>query len=142
MTILFETLGRLAADCGAEISQTGGEIVITNRENGNRLFIFPDCGDEYIVSFSTTHRHLDEPDDIADYVKEILSDEVLPIEFYLNGARRFGGELNRREAEGLSKAVLERQYCRFVGPLDAYEYEVKSWSGNYDTGRRPFTALP
>lgn len=142
MTALFAALERLAAEYGAEISQTGGEIVITNRENGNRISVSPEYGDEYIVGFATTHRHLDDPDDIADFVQEILTDGILPIEFYLNGARRFGSELTPRELETLSKALLEQEFGRFAGLLDAYEYEVKSWSGKYDTGRRLFAALP
>ena len=45
---------------------------------------------EYTVSFSTQHRHFDTLDKAEEYVRMIISDEVLPIEFFDSDRARFG----------------------------------------------------
>ena len=92
--------------------------------------------DEYIVCFSTQHVHLAEPDDVAAYVRAVLEDEVLPIEFYLNGQRRFGGEIGKADLARLSTEFLSEQFGITEAALRQYEYALHSWSGRYDSGRR------
>lgn len=91
---------------------------------------------EYIVYFSTQHAHFEDLDDALEYVAAIIADEVLPIEFYLNGKRSFGGEIAKSDFEVLSAEFLASYYGYTVEHLSQFEYEIHSWSGRYNTERR------
>lgn len=91
---------------------------------------------EYIVCFSTQHGHFEDLSDALEYVEAIIADEVLPIEFYLNGEDCFGGEITRADFEGLSAEFLAAHYGYTVEHLSQFEYEIHSWSGRYNTVRR------
>ena len=91
---------------------------------------------EYIVYFSTQHAHFEDLDDALEYVAAIIADEVLPIEFYLNGKRSFGGEIAKSDFEVLSAEFLASYYGYTVEYLSQFEYEIHSWSGRYNTERR------
>ncbi len=91
---------------------------------------------EYIVYFSTQHVHFEDLDDALEYVAAIIADEVLPIEFYLNGKRSFGGEIAKSDFEVLSAEFLASYYGYTVEHLSQFEYEIHSWSGRYNTERR------
>ena len=91
---------------------------------------------EYIVYFSTQHAHFEDLDDALEYVAAIIADEVLPIEFYLNGKRSFGGEITQADFEELSDELLAAEFGYFAKDLSLFEYEIHSWSGRYNTERR------
>lgn len=91
---------------------------------------------EYIVYFSTQHAHFEDLDDALEYVAAIIADEVLPIEFYLNGKRSFGGEIAKSDFEVLSAELLSSEFGYFAKDLSLFEYEIHSWSGRYNTERR------
>lgn len=91
---------------------------------------------EYIVYFSTQHAHFEDLDDALEYVAAIIADEVLPIEFYLNGKRSFGGEIAKSDFKVLSAEFLASYYGYTVEHLLQFEYEIHSWSGRYNTERR------
>ena len=90
---------------------------------------------EYIVCFATQHRHFEDLSDVAEYIRMILTDEVLPIEFYLHGERRFGGEIKKTDYDGLTMEFLAGHYGYSVEYLSQFEYEVHSWSGRYNVER-------
>lgn len=132
-------------DASAEIA--GSELQVTNPKNGKSLSVYEeeywsrdmkDCFVEYIVEFSTQHRHFsaDEADEIIDYIKLIMNDEVLPLEFYLDGKRRFGGEIRLGDLDKLSLSYLSEKYGYEGRYFLPFEYELSSWSGKHDTGRR------
>ena len=91
---------------------------------------------EYIVYFSTQHAHYEDLDDALEYVEAIIADEVLPIEFYLNEKRRFGGEITKEDFEELSAEFLASYYGYTLEYLSQFEYEIHSWSGRYNTERK------
>ena len=91
---------------------------------------------EYIVYFSTQHAHFEDLDDALEYVEAIIADEVLPIEFYLNEKRRFGGEITKEDFEELSAEFLASYYGYTLEYLSQFEYEIHSWSGRYNTERK------
>ena len=72
----------------------------------------------------------------AVYIRMILTDEVLPIEFYLHGERRFGGEIKKTDYDGLTMEFLAGHYGYSVEYLSQFEYEVHSWSGRYNVERQ------
>ena len=128
------------------------ELIIVNPDNGYKLHVYEDVGYsqdmtiryvEYIVEFSTQHRHFDadNEDDIREYILAILNDEVLPLEFYMDGKRRFGGEIGADDWDKLSLSFLSQQYGYTSDYLQPFDYEIHSWSGKYDTGLRKVSEL-
>ncbi len=117
------------------------EAVLTNRDTGESIIVFEerytsDNSYEYVVCFSTQHCHFDDIDDAAEYIRLILTDEVLPIEFYYNGKNRFGGEIRKSDFKKLSKEFLVSYSHHDEEYISQLEYEVHSWSGKYNVERR------
>lgn len=144
---LFDTIVSAMTDYDVSIEVKEHELVIINRNNNNKLHVYEDvgysqdmktCFVDYIVEFSTQHCHFDadDEDDILDYVQLILSDTVLPFEFYMDGKRRFGGEIKANDLDNLSVSFLARQYGYTSDYLLSFDYEIHSWTGKYDTGLR------
>ena len=105
---LFDTISNAVKPYDASVIIRENELTVTNRQNGKTITIFADTFydkegsaqfSEYIVEFSTQHSHFedDEEEEIIDDILAIMRDEVLPIEFFCNGQRRFGGELDRKK---------------------------------------------
>lgn len=151
MNELLQFLESLKDSFDAEIEVSAEGAAVINRRNGNRIEITelvytdtaegkPAASKEYIVCFATQHRHFEDAEDAADYIGDLLTDSVLPIEFYTQGKACFGGDLLREEWEADSAAGFLRFLCRRFGcPADFLqqtEYEIRSWSGRYDTGRK------
>lgn len=126
------------------------ELIIFNRNNGNKMHIYRDKHYEedlefisFIVGFSTQHRHYDVLEDAAEYAKEIIEDRVLPLELYRKGRPGAGGDIPKEVFENLTIEALMQMmgYNREI--IYSYdEYECHSWSGKYDTGRRKVSDLP
>ena len=104
----FDMISNAVKSYGAIVIIHEDELTVTNCQNGKTITIFADTFydkegsaqfSEYIVEFSTQHSHFedDEEEEIIDYILAIMRDEVLPVEFFCNGQRRFGGELDRKK---------------------------------------------
>ena len=144
---LFETVVSAMIDYDVLVEVKEHELVIIDRGNGNKLHVYEeeyfsqnmtDRFVEYIVEFSTQHCHFsaDEEDEILEYIQSIIDDKVLPIEFYSDGKRRFGGEIKADDLDKLSVSYLAQQYGYTSDYLLSFDYEIHSWSGKYDTGLR------
>ncbi len=149
---LFDSIIHAISDYQVSVEIKEHELTVMNRNNDNVLRVFEDefvSQDmneryaEYIVEFSTQHQHFDDDseDEIIDYILSILDDEVLPLEFYLDGKRRFGGEIKKAELDDLSVSSLSKHYGFISDNLLSFEYEIRSWSGKYDTGLRKVSEL-
>ena len=134
------------------VSETAYKLTVASRANGSEIHVFDESApagedlsercEEYIVSFATQHCHLDDMEDVIDYVRQIIQDEVLPLEFYRDGERRFGGDIERSELPLLSQAVLSQRFMVPAEQLAAYQFEIHSWSGKYDVPRTDVSRLP
>ena len=133
------------------VSETEDELTVTDRANGSEMVVFDesyqqsedpsDIFTNIVVSFSTQHRHFEDMEDAAEYVLQILSDEVLPLEFYQDGQPGFGGDIERDELPLLSQAWLAERFMVPAEQLAAYQFEIHSWSGNYDVAKTPVKEL-
>ena len=148
---LFEALIQALSGYDVDFEIREHELAVVNRGNGNVLSVFEDESFsldrkerfvEYIVQFSTQHCHFDAEwmgellESILEYIKEILDDQVLPLEFFLDGKPRFGGEFKAEDLDRLSVSYLADEYGFIRADLLSLDYEIHSWSGKYDTGRR------
>ena len=123
--------------------------ILTNTETRESIEIFEEEYDytvdpkdglyvEYIVCFTTQHRHFEDLSDVAEYIRLILTDEVLPIEFFLHRERRFDGDIKKTDFYRLTIEILAVYYGYSVEYLSPFEYEIHSWSGRYNVDRRIF----
>ena len=124
-------------------------LIIYNLNNDNKIEVINEIykyedsySDEYIVSFATQHCHFeDDCDQVFEYINNIITDNYLPIEFFLNDKDLFGGELSRDEYDNISIEVLVKHFgCNEDYILNLF-YEIHSWSGTYDIERRPVISL-
>lgn len=149
---LFDMIGKELSAYRVMIDITDDTLTAVNPDNNNKLSVYrekyytqdmKDCFVEYIVEFSTQHRHFsaDEADEIIEYILMIISDTVLPLEFYFDGKRRFGGEIGKDESDKLSVSFLSDRYGCSSDHLMQFDYEIHSWSGQYDTGLKHVSDL-
>lgn len=130
-------------------------VLLKNRENGSAIEVFKSIYSidgkkegpfsEYIVRFATQHRHIKEWEDAEAYIRMLLMDERLPIEFYGSGrfdGGRFGGDIGRDDYFKLSAALLSERFLYSAEELSQFEFEIHSWSSQYDVKRMPVTKLP
>ena len=145
----WDFLNEIQKEFAFDLSLKEDGAILTNTETREIIEIFeekyyysvePKDGHyvEYIVCFTTQHRHFEDLSDVADYIRLILTDEVLPIEFYLHGERRFGGEIKKTDFYRLTIEILAGYYGYSVEYLSQFEYEIHSWSGRYNVERRIF----
>lgn len=127
-----------------DLSFKSDRVTLTNRNTGAHIDIFEDefsiketeeSFTEYIVEFSTQHRHLEELSEVEEYVRLILADEILPIEFYCNNERCFGGEISKADYEQLSIEHLAELFGYITEYISQYTFEINSWSGKYNIER-------
>lgn len=116
------------------------KVIIYNKNN-KYIEVIKDNEDEYLVSFETQHCHLNDIDDIFNYIERIRSDDLLPIEFYLDDKRKFGGDISKEMFNELSINSLVDYFGFDEDTLSNYNYEVHSWSGKYDVERQPVRNL-
>ncbi len=116
--------------------------VIKNPINDNRIEVFRETyapyapGEppytEYIVCFSTQHRHMEDPDEVKDYIRGIMRDEIFAIDFYPGGAPHFGGEITREEFDRLSPESAAERFGFSPAYIRQFDCRITSWSGEYD----------
>ena len=125
------------------------DLSIYNLNNDNKIEVVKEIhkyedsySEEYIVSFATQHCHFeDDCYQVFEYINNIINDNSLPIEFFLNDKDLFGGELSRDEYDNISVDVLVKHFgCNEDYILNLF-YEIHSWSGIYDIERRPVLSL-
>ncbi len=135
-----------------DMSETEYKLTVTDRANGSEMVVFnesdrhaedpSDFFTNIVVSFSTQHRHFEDVEDAAEYARQLLNDEVLPLEFYRDGQPGFGGDIERDALPLLSQAWLAGRFMVPQEQLAAYQFEIHSWSGKYDVPRTDVSRLP
>ena len=133
------------------VTKTEDEVVITDRANGSEMVVLDESYQQsedpsnlftnIVVYFSTQHRHYEDVEDAAEYVLQILGDEVLPLELYQDGQPGLGGDIERADLPRLTQAMLAERFWLSPEELAHYEYEIHSWSARYDIPKTPVTSL-
>ena len=133
------------------VTETEDEVVITDRANGSEMVVLDesyqqsedpsDLFTNIVVYFSTQHRHFEDMEDAAEYVLQILGDEVLPLELYRDGQPGLGGDIERADLPRLTQAMLAERFWLSPEELAPYEYEIHSWSGKCDVAKTPVKEL-
>ena len=69
-------------------------------ENIRLEYVSNDEREPYILYFSFQHWHMSDEEDIIEHINDIISGNLFSIEFFANGRRRLGGDI---DAQGLQK---------------------------------------
>ena len=100
-----------------------------------RVYVEDDPHWPYTVGFSFQHRHLATVDEVVAYASDIMNGNVFAIEFFKDGYRRFGGDLDAQEVRELSYDRL----AQFLGCFGASRLidvvdscKVRGWSRDAD----------
>lgn len=102
-----------------------------------RVCVENDTREPYMVCFSFQHRHLATSDEVITYVGDIIGGNVFAIEFFKDGRKRFGGDLDAQEVCELSYDMP----ARFLGCFGASKlidvadsFKVRGWAqdGDFD----------
>ena len=137
-------------DVNIEIKDNGVSII--NPNNQKHIDIYKDeyysndTNDsfiEYIVCFTTQHVHFENLSNVEKYVYMILKDEIFAIEFYHSNTNNsgFGGDIKKSDFQSLSLKLLSELWGHSIEYLSTKDYEIHSWSGKYDSGRRKVSDL-
>lgn len=147
----WDFLKEIADSYGLEMTVKEDEAVLSESESGEKIEIYEDKSYsrdtkeeylQYIVCFSTQHCHFDDLSETEEYIRMILTDEVLPIEFYLDGKRQFGGELTRDQYKGLNNELLAKLFGYTAEYISGFDYEIHSWSGKYNIRKEKSGSVP
>ena len=91
----------------------------------------------FIVYFAFQHCHMNDEEDIVDYICDLIDGNRCCIEFFKNGTRHFGGDISAEELINLSYEGLE-QYSGYFGLHKlinlADSFKVRGWNpkDNFD----------
>ena len=114
-------------------------------KDGTKAIIFNPFGNEnieveyyntnkktpFIVRFSFQHRHLDSEKDVLDYIKEIIDGKIVAIEFFKDGKKSFGGDIETEKLADMSYEKLE-QLTGFCGATKLYHvadsFKARGWN--------------
>lgn len=86
---------------------------------------------EYIVTFATQHLHIDEDDDLIDVISEFANASIAAIEFYENGKRSFGGQIETNLLENLSYDTLRTHFGYPNLDIRQMTFRVYAWDKKY-----------
>lgn len=163
----FAFLEEIGKQFQLDVTEQDQSVVLKDRKTNAVIEVFRESclssdGEDgflrYTVSFATQHRHFDcwqdqqgqmdakelrEVEAEAErYIRQILLDERLPIEFYRGDRQSFGGELTKNEYENLSTELLSGRFGYSADLLSQYSFEIHSWSGQLDMKRMHVSELP
>ena len=100
-----------------------------------RVYVEDDPHWPYTVGFSFQHRHLATVDEVVAYASDIMNGNVFAIEFFKDGYRRFGGDLDAQEVRELSYDRLAQVLgcfgaSRLIDVVDSCK--IRGWAGDTD----------
>ena len=89
----------------------------------------------FIACFSFQHGHFETQEDVIAWVGEIIAGRTLAIEFFRNGQRYFGGEIEAEKLQELSYTMLER-FSGYYGGTKLWEvadsFKIRGWDKKND----------
>lgn len=115
--------------------EDGFDIVNPFGKDPIRVYVEDDPHWPYTVGFSFQHRHLATVDEVVAYASDIMNGNVFAIEFFKDGYRRFGGDLDAQEVRELSyDRLVQFLGCfgasRLIDVVDSCK--VRGWARDAD----------
>ncbi len=104
-------------------------------ENITIYFYEDDDFTPFCVCFSFQHCHLTEKADVVEWMEQIITGRKVAIEFFKNGQRRFGSEIESKELLDLTYEKLE-QFTGYYGLTKLLSivdtFKVRAWNNRHN----------
>jgi len=111
------------------------EAVIFNPFYDENIIVYYEADDDYtpfIVMFSFQHRHLEDKEEVIEWINDIITGRKFAIEFFKSDQRRFGSEIESKDLIGLSYEKLE-QIWGYTKLLDRSDmFKVRAWDKQHN----------
>lgn len=114
---IFDFLVNRFSSYQIDVSKDGMLVEIINPFYKENIRVEYDSDNEFtsfIVYFAFQHCHMNDEDDIIEYINDIINGNKLSIEFFRDETRCFGGDISAQEIKELSYESLE-QYSGYFG---------------------------
>ena len=91
----------------------------------------------YTVYFAFQHYHMSSKEDVVEYIKDIINENIFSIEFFKDGRDCFGGDITAQELKDLTYESLE-QHTGYYGSTKLKEcadsFKLRGWNSdkNFD----------
>ena len=92
-------------------------------------YYYPDDYYKYYLRFATQHRDTSSKDDLIDYIFSFANAEKAAIEFYKDGERCFGGEIETAILDELTYDYLRIRFG--YHDLKGYTFSVRAWDNRF-----------
>ena len=136
----LEFLREMYPEYRVDIIDNGLRAVIRNPFYNEHLHVSyyeEDDFTPFVASFSFQHCHLSDEEDVIEWINDVINGRIVSIEFFRNGQRRFGGDIEAKELIDLSYQKLE-QYSGYWGITKLFQiadsFKVRGWhrENNFD----------
>lgn len=98
---------------------------------------------EYDVAFFTQHRYFDKLADAANYVRRIMDDDVIAVQFYNAWDEPvFGGDIDKNAFDKLTSTYLSHLFGIQEEIVSQYSVDTRSWSGDRDLKKKELRFMP
>ena len=129
----LELIATHFSDYDVQFSKDKNLLEILNpcgNENIRVEYVSDDEWTPYILYFLFQHWHMNDEEDIIEYINDIIDGNLFSIEFFANGNRCFGGDIDAQELQELSYESLE-QFTGYYGMSKlkdlADSFKVRGW---------------
>ena len=108
-------------------------VYITNRHFEYPIVIhyFPEDHYTYLLEFATQHRDTSSKEDLIQYALSFANAEKAAIEFFKNGNRSFGGEIEVSLLDHITYDWIRNYYGYPHIDLSSYTFKVRAWNAKY-----------
>lgn len=142
--LMAQSLGELSfltaytSQYRVDVSDDLQSAIIYNPHQEEHLYIEYDSADEFspfTLSFSFQHVHVNDQDSAAEWIDDILHENIFSIEYFREEQRRFGGQISAMDLANLSYELLE-QGTGYYGSAKLYRladcFKVRGWTKKND----------
>ena len=142
--LMAQSLGELsfltayASKYRVDVSDDLESAIIYNPHQQEHLYVEYDSADDFspfTLCFSFQHVHLPDRESAAEWIDDILHENIFSIEYFKGENRHFGGQISAADLANLSYELLE-QKTGYYGSTKLYAladcFKVRGWTQKND----------
>lgn len=130
LSFLKELFPQYTVELYAENDSEWAEIKNKAFDDLIKVYYAPEDFEIYCLVFATQHVHISEKEQLIEYVTAFANAETAAIEFYENGRKCFGGDIETALLDDLTYNSLRN---RFYSSIDIRNmtFQVRAWDKKY-----------
>lgn len=131
LSFLKELFPQYTVELYAENDSERAEIKNQAFDDLITVYYDPKDPDIYCLAFATQHVHLSEKERLIEYVTAFSNAETAAIEFYKNGRKLFGGDIETALLDGLTYDSLRNHFGHSSADISHLTFQVRAWDKKY-----------